>query len=1568
MYVNQIDDLFGTMLDNFNILLVKEGFFKKILSDMNFIKYQNDILKIIQKFKNSLSHKEILSITKNEKYVDLIINIITRYCAFYIYLGIAYYYKGNHSLFITNLIESSKYQKDSTIQIDNFFNSENNSKIIQYFYDIKNLLDLFEFKTIDKIKILLQNNPLKYESTTKIFNDLGEDYVSSYFLIKDNFHNIIKTFIVRYIYINEEKNDIIKLLNQTEIEKGEYKYIDIIVSNKKGKVSFNIIQKLLPEIYGRTVNSEHNYPMQRLQKGLAEDIYDYLLDFYNNSNIIIKDTNEYINYLFSSKILIPITDDFLRFHRDSEKYDVPIENMKERDSTKIKYIMNKITNVINYNSTVVNNNPKLKQETFNLFYKQLEPRKVITYNDNEELKIIQKLDQSKDVTDYDLSLDLKNIRKYAYTNFKNFSDHGFNLRVNSTIDCIRLSNLSNTKPMLLETRIGHDNIDMNVVGVAYNPNHLILDNIKSSDLVNASKNNTNGYSAFTKILNTYKNKIYYWIFSKNDIPKSDKYVDFNVNDHEHNIKIMLEQIYFIYIDIIKNKFNRYIDKLQELSLFDLDLLLKKYNINNLKFQDRNELIVRALNKVPEYEVIPDETDSLIPGKGSDIIILPSVKIKKTTKSIIKLGYTEIDVSLELSNKIIPICHHYIKWDNINKLSKHKIDNFSQYVFDFVKQYVKENKSGDYICKSCNEMLYLQKYVYSGSYNESTDEFLTTSLAATEKFEDNPKYSKFLKVIKNIEKNIEKIASNINLAYYIGNDLTTKLRRKVLIKDTIDLLLLHSEWLKSQPKNRNEEYNKKYNTNLTNLFYFELKDDIFLTSSTDTDQYKIIKYNNIIAYLVFIIISELNFGQIIGLKEDKKYNYFVYKKFGNILFSNLYLRINQKDKIEIKNIPILSYLLYYISGILIDNHIWLWNASKIDVKNKQSYTINIQKNIIHTVIDIMNTICEINFETKKNYLYEIISTRFFIDKLRNIYGDKALLKRLEDDSMKHIQYDEKTNKMTFIKKKIHYINININFESRICKTDRCSYSLKKLKMLDYKKQNNELNSLSNCPDGKFHNWQYKTDDLICNYCKQSYNDLMKIIYGSKNSDINSTIYLDKLRLFNLRKLAKKYCISGNIHDIHDNICSKCNVDINNISIPDSNLYKLEKNIEIKSYEESIEQINILNKKNKLKLKETETIDNIISTFIKSYSDINIYIDTFINRLTKIVGNKINNIFIRDTIYIIDHDYLGNILKKSIIILASANKIKFIKNHKLFNKDILFYKDDSHNAYVYYDNITLQYLGYSSDNIELKTTKNIRSITIKLSVKDMLQTIGYENRYIQMNNKNILNDTVMDIVRNRINNIKQMIVRSKSIIYNINNKGVIISVHNINEKQIINDFTKKIQKINMKNNTIFENIKYISNGLTIKDIPEDFKLHVINNYVDINNFTELNNIDNYLLYYLLSNFNNILDANNNIDICELIIRIIQYLFNLYHIPYTNYHIQKFNTLLFIDTPYIDDTFKPYGYYQELVTDEELSNPERLDALYDEEQAKESLDIDDYEDEDDPDNDIDLAGEMMDGGFEE
>ena len=1606
MYVNQIDELFDNTLNNFDLILKKENFMKKILEDLNFVKFQNLILTFIQKFIDTISKKEIFTLVKNDSYVELIINIIKRYCAFYIYIGISYYYTGTHSLFITNLIESSKYMKDSTIQINDFFNSENNSKIIKFYYDIKNFLFLFEFKTIDKIKILLMNNPLKYESTIKIFNDLGEDYVSDNFLIKDNFKNIIKTLIFRYIYINEEKTEIIKLLNQTEKDNAEYKYIEIVVSNENKVINFNNIMKLLT--------------IQELRSGLAEDIYNYLYEYENIKDLTLKESQDFINYLFSNKILIPITEDFLRFHKDTEKYEQSnFDNKKDRDSTKIKFIINKMNNIINYYSPIIESNPKLKLETSNLFYKHLEERKAVLYNDDEEVKIIQKLDLSKDINDYDLSLDLKNIRKYSYINFKNFSKMGIKLRIPKTIDCIRSNNILSNKLNSLDLRIGNDSIDINVIGVAYNPANLILETLNYKDLVDVRKisDEENGFIAFQNILDKDTNKIFYWTFNDKDIPKVDKYVNININDSSNNIKLMLEQLYYTYINVKKDKFNTHIKKLKDISFNDLDRLFKLYNIKDLGYKTMNELFeVLIETKIKEYDIIEDEVDSIIPGKNNKLIVLPKLKDRPNNKTIIKIGYKEIDISLELSNKIIPICNHYIKWTNINKLYKSKVNNFSQLVFDFTQQYVKINNNNEYMCKSCNEMLNLQKYVQEGTYVQELDQFLTTSLIVTEKFEDNPKYSKLLRVIRNLEKNIEKIAVTINLLSYIGNEPTTRIKRKTIIKDIIDLVLVHTEWLKTQPKTRIEDFNKKYNTNMTNLFYFELKDDIFLTSSTDTDYYKIIKYNNLIAYMIFILITEINFGQIISLKEDKKYNYFIYSKVGKNLFSGLYLRINQNQKIPIIDIPILSYILYYISGVLINNRIWLWNTNikkhrddkttrtteetdstkvndnrtKAEKDDELKRTmINIQKNIIHTIIDLMNTMCEVNFNDNKNYLYSILTTRFFMDKLTNIYNDKNLLKRIEELSMKNIKIDSSTNKITFIVRKTNLIDVNTEFKHNQNTKERCDLVIKKVVKKENNIYKNTLNLLSNCHDGKFHKWEYKNGDLICTLCNQSYNSLVKTLETTTPAE--QVNYLDKLRFLNLKKLANKYCITGDIHDFVDDKCVKCGRYYylsnyckdkkNNCELSNKDLVLLEKNLMNKTYEESIENINKLKLENNKRKNKNEDINNIVNKLIKNYDEltkgkINNYIDDFIDRITKILGNKIKSIYFKETIYKIDHDYLGNLLKEPIIISSQDDKIHVSENHRIFNKDIIYYKDKLNKVYVYYDIISLQYLGYSFDDKVLKKTSNIRSIDMTLSLRDMLYYLGYSNRYLNLYhiNKSYQNNTpnkisstdILDIIRDRSNHLKQIISRCQTIIYNVNHKKIITT--NTNEKDLINEFINKIKKINLKDrdgsNNIFKDYNNIINNLKINQTPENFNLNIIRNYVDISKISNLNNIDNYLLFYIIFNLNRLLEYNDNNEVCYLIVKIINYVFNIYHVPYSNYNIQKFDILLFNETPFIDEILKPSGYYQELLTKEEIDDPNRLEDLYDEEQAKESLDIDDY----DVDEDIDGVGEMMDGGFEE
>ena len=235
MYITQIDDLFDNLLDKLHEYLIKNKTFDKITKDTNFVKYQNQIMENLKDFTNKeISKKDIIDIIKNEAYYQYVLDIMKRYCAFYIYLGISYYYTGSRDLFITNIIESSKNQKDSTFQIANFYNSDNNSKLINFFNDIKNIQSLIQNgKTMDQIKIILDNDKIKFDSTIKLFSDLGEDYVIEYFLIKDNFHNILKTIIFKQIYLKEEHDDIIQFLNQEEKEEGEYIYIEIVKSNEK---------------------------------------------------------------------------------------------------------------------------------------------------------------------------------------------------------------------------------------------------------------------------------------------------------------------------------------------------------------------------------------------------------------------------------------------------------------------------------------------------------------------------------------------------------------------------------------------------------------------------------------------------------------------------------------------------------------------------------------------------------------------------------------------------------------------------------------------------------------------------------------------------------------------------------------------------------------------------------------------------------------------------------------------------------------------------------------------------------------------------------------------------------------------------------------------------------------------------------------------------------------------------------------------------------------------------------------------------------------------------------------
>mgnify|MGYP006953501857 CR=1 FL=1 len=302
-------------------------------------------------------------------------------------------------------------------------------------------------------------------------------------------------------------------------------------------------------------------------------------------------------------------------------------------------------------------------------------------------------------------------------------------------------------------------------------------------------------------------------------------------------------------------------------------------------------------------------------------------------------------------------------------------------------------------------------------------------------------------------------------------------------------------------------------------------------------------------------------------------------------------------------------------------------------------------------------------------------------------------------------------------------------------------------------------------------------------------------------------------------------------------------------------------------------------------------------------------------------------------------------------------------------------------------------YLEDNKNIKYAKTNASLIVQLSIKESIMLLGYENQFYNLyhinanyekdypflintidKNNSKYTDTVKDIlltiIRNRMNNLKQIIIRTQSILYNIQNNGKISSIYNNYEKEIIKEFTKKIKKIAITDaslhNKIFKHNTYIINNVFVDYNIPNIELKINKNYIDVNNISILNNSDCKLIFYLIYNLNKLLEYNTKTtiitDLAYLIIKIIRYLFNIYYKPYSNYNVRKFDFLLINEIPYINENLKTVGNYQELLTQEEIDDPDAKEQMYTQLEAFDSLDIDDYEPNED--FDIDNSFEALDG----
>jgi hypothetical protein len=1640
MYVSNVDSMIDETIDDFYVYLKDNKMVKKIIDETNFVKYQKELNNVLDEYSKGIRVDDLRDVLKNEDNVKIMVNIIKRYISLYLFMHIGVKYAGKFDTFVNNVVEFSKNQSGYSFKVSNFFTSENNAIVINNCNVVKNILTIIKLEQSKWQSLALRP---EYKLTFEILNELGLDFIKEAFLKHDEniqVHNLIKTIIILMVYKKKDKSDIFKIIESASNTDEEYIFIDIVVP-KTAQIDFSALENLLTP--------------EELKQGFAHVYWDFI----NGENdVVIKKINidEKVEQLIQSKILTPIVENFMMCNKDGEQYETNVDAGKhsKKDNTKIRYIINKIESVTEYYSPIVQNDSKAKLSVEKLFYAPLADKMAVAHNNNEDMKILNKLmnQGKKSIENNEYYNELLHYRKSPYINFKDFKNDGFSITLTQSSNVIRhVSFLKINRNRPIQTHMSIRDSQIHIIGFAIPSNQWALECLKGSEMIDIkslSEETKNGFDLCQDyIISSNFNKkkhdsSIYWLFDKyQDKVRQDLYVQ---TDEQESFKIMIAKMYENLLMSVYDKFKAKFESKNKIHLKNGLDALEKFTRKIFDISD-NTLLVNNIVKLiydniktiePKYDENDDKFYGLY-GKVTKLKELPNKEKPKIQTISIDINKVVAKNEKEEEEPIEGMCQHNITWEKVSELRKTNPNAYGNMLFDFMEQYVIENADQDFLCKSCGGLLSIKKFISDGMFDNSTQRFITFSSPFDKPLEELPEYNKFKIAIRNIGQAIEKIASISGIPNFVGQSTTFKNKRKMLTKDVIDLIILNNAKLKPVYKERNNQTHKLYGVNneLTNLFSFELEDPIFVYSSKGKDHYKHIKFNNVLAYIMILMILEINSSHIGFMYGDKKgyCNYHLFERFGYSLFDGLKIIRNKSgDTVDIKNYKPLCYVLYLISCFMTKYNMWhnLYeekvesqdsqqkvekkeqneNESKgeVDLRSlvvkkstqKKKIDARVHRTIIHTFVDVLNSILEYDEDYSKNRVYDIFMAKYIVG-LTQIYNDDSVLNILKGD-LKHTGTDEGKefilSKTDPIKLSGKFVPVDFGYPHYTkCMAKILTIPKRQEKLKLYKSSNN----ITNCWDGKFHKWEIK-DKIVCSLC----NEQMTTLFDQKKTENIQK----SMQIISLNTLAQKYCVDGSAHNFvisfetKEKKCEKCNFDKNTF-FSEKQLFKLQENLEKNRAQISIDQAHTL------KNNTSSNVDTELSTefaTIKSY-------DKIVDKIVDLLKNIIGSVNIGDSTttlkmnkYSIDHDHHGNKLQKPLIISEDDNRMMFKNNHPFFKTDVLYYS--SHKVDVFYNVVTHLMIGYKETNKDFTIVNNLNlKIKINYSIKNKLKLLGFTRTFVNITEEykkkqdteiqhdpsiiNAYQEIIIDVVRERIHNLKKCIYEIQRIINKLKSLNPDKQFVKKNDEQVdmyseptiydkigelLVTYGKKIREMNLQNQktkkNIFSEWKSVSNN-TFVDVENilDMNINTDNRLINVNDVNDCDKGGNMLIFYICDQFISLMVNPQNkayiTNIALFIIDLVNILFSMFNVDdvMEMYDVKRFshkikNIQFIYDLNNMNDSYEVndtnYEASDKFQSDEAKENIENVNTDLREEADALDLDIDR---EGDPDSHDEAYGEL-------
>lgn len=1144
---------------------------------------------------------------------------------------------------ITNIEKTIKALEDN--KIENIKNKDNANLFRQLLVKYILLLYFINKKTSEQDIIKICNTSFKKYSSPDVllaikkYNELlpllikeknikdNHDLITKYSLTTAQLNKLSElnpSLSLKYIYdcliILEFPNDFVilnKISNDQFFDNTETSTIDVIVNHNK-----ELTLQDLDNINTKTTNIN-----------LSHDIYDFIKQQKIDPQKILS--------LINSHIILPITNELFLKHQPNMKYK---SAGNQTDKTKLDFIITKFNKILNSIDKADDS--------------------IISINEYENVDLI--INNPERMTEQ--------LRTYTDTSYINYQKpEGLFIQLDQQTTSIRKQALIDKSKNIFKPN-GLNNI-IDLVGFC----------IKSNNKTTFTQLN---YKEFLKSLKHYlsgkETDNFYWIYSekedKNNIEvyttKEDALVKLYENIYDTIINKKTKLLFKKIINeqrLTPTKLNSMINfEFKDFKLLQYTgLTLDKLNLTN---EQKN-----AIKEKLKIEELPDKYINNIYGLDDHSIKLPKIKFEKKN-NVLSIDASYLSNSETKNTQQNAICMHIVELRNLTDLAKHDPITFDKLMQEFATKYIGELTNGSKVCKSCGAKLFLEDLKVSGTFDDNMHfNIQGVSLMSNVNLIDYPEYKPYKNTIIRLDSYIDRIGKIMNLLYITGTGYEQRKQRTMYVKNIIDMIIYNMAYFDKQ--NMGARYKlaeQQYGINhaLSDLFVFDLDDNVLQTTSNTNDYQKIKKINNIIIYIIIKILLSIDKSNIYDMVKSHNCDINAYKKSVKIFDG---LRIKTETSTEyITKYPVLCYIifmfacmlsrydLYYVEGI---------NSQDKKQKIRAIYTAIIK--IVNTIIDILNSIVEtyiklktLNEKIEINQLFNRIYNQYS-SKLSTFYNDRNILKSFETEKVivkikvdDRIKDSKKLEEYTFTLPKCPDINrySNIEYAKNYVQTpqvDMQKYTL-----------------LLTCKNNGYHDFIIDKDknDIICKVCGQTFKELFnKSSNYEELNNMNQLIYI--------KNIAQKYCFTkenlGKRHffeydkNTHKRKCIYCGYSESD-PISEKDLITLGK----KYYEKEL--INESSKKEIESIKIPEIKKEIIKKFLELVPERELMLD---NNTFKIYSNT----------YLFDHNHLGYRISPPLVIPEEKITHSF---DKFFNMNVYSYTQNK--ITVYYNEKTNILIGYKEIN--------------------------------------------------------------------------------------------------------------------------------------------------------------------------------------------------------------------------------------------------------------------------------